>query len=650
MKKENILQDGYSIAVYEFNTVVVGTGTAGYKAADSLYAYGQKSVAIVTEGINRGTSRNTGSDKQTYYKLTLSGNEPDSVIEMAETLFKGQCVDGDIALCEAALSVQCFMGLTALGIPFPQNRYGEYIGYKTDHDPKRRATSAGPYTSKLMTEALQKSVELKGIEVFDRMQVIKILVGGNRVQGLLCLNTGGKEEKFSLFCCKNIVYATGGPAGIYKDSVYPLGHYGGTGIALEAGVMGRNLTEWQYGLASLKPRWNVSGTYMQALPRFISTDAEGGDEREFLSDFFGDYGRLINMIFLKGYQWPFDVNKIKEGSSIIDILVYRERVNNRRVFLDFRSNPENRAVDFSYLSDEAREYLEKAGGNQETPIERLIHMNSPAVDFYLDKGVDLSKQPLEISLSAQHNNGGLSVDCWWQTNIEGFFAAGEAAASHGVYRPGGSALNAGQVGAVRAAKYICANRTGDAGFTKEMLEEMLEKIKPVLDLAKVCAGRDKNIRKLWDEAMIRMSRWGGAIREPENLQKALYETKQSLDNFTEDVKGAADISTVFRYYDCLITQNVYLEAMLNYIEKGGQSRGSGLYGGLTEALNGNVSIGDKDMGEMVQEAVYRARVRESAQVLEATVDFTWREVNPIPDTDDVFENVWREFREKEQTS
>ena len=65
----------HQIKVYEIDTVVVGTGTAGFNAADRLYQYGEKDIAIITEGINAGTSRNTGSDKQTYYKLTLSGNE-----------------------------------------------------------------------------------------------------------------------------------------------------------------------------------------------------------------------------------------------------------------------------------------------------------------------------------------------------------------------------------------------------------------------------------------------------------------------------------------------------------------------------------------------------------------------------------------------
>lgn len=49
-----------------YNTIIVGSGAAGLNAALRLYEMGQREIAIVTEGINRGTSRNTGSDKQTY--------------------------------------------------------------------------------------------------------------------------------------------------------------------------------------------------------------------------------------------------------------------------------------------------------------------------------------------------------------------------------------------------------------------------------------------------------------------------------------------------------------------------------------------------------------------------------------------------------
>lgn len=641
-----------NVQLYECSTAVVGTGAAGLNAADCLWKNGQKDIVVVTEHLKAGTSRNTGSDKQTYYKLTLSGAEPDSVREMAQTLFAGQCVDGDIALCEAALSTQCFLKLAELGVPFPKNRYGEFIGYKTDHDPRRRATSVGPYTSRCMTECLEKAVREKQIPVLDKLQVISILRSEDTVCGLLCLNLKAqreKEHRFVLIRCKNIVYATGGPAGIYADSVYPQGHYGASGLAFEAGVFGKNLTEWQYGLASVHPRWNVSGTYMQALPRFFSAEPDGTDEREFLSDFFADSGELLTKIFLKGYQWPFDVKKIEHGSSIIDVLVYLETRKGRRVFLDYRRNPCAGTIDFMSLSQEAREYLEKAKACFGTPFDRLRQMNAPAVDFYREKGIDLAEQPLEIALCAQHNNGGLAVDMWWQTNIKGFFAVGEAAATHGVYRPGGTALNAGQVGSARAAQYIAMHQSGrftdDAAFAKSA-EKALQTAE---SLAESVLGADEsNVKRIWKDASRTMSNVGGAVRDIRQIETALNETKRLLCAYPSfvHVQDARELRTVFRVRDILLCQYVYLSAMQDYVRNGGRSRGSALY---TDAQ------GRKPFEALPDIFTYRLedesnenRVQE-VQLTDKGCSFTWRNVRLIPCEDDFFENVWKSYRENKNT-
>jgi len=471
---------GREVPVVTANTVVVGTGSAGYCAADRIWEGGQSDVVMLADKVNAGSSRNAGSDKQTYYKLTLSGGDDDSVREMADTLFSGGAMDGDNALAEAALSARGFLHLVDLGVPFPQNRYGEFIGYKTDHDPRRRATSVGPYTSRSMVQRLEAKVQRNGTRVYDECRVVDIVTvddgeGGRKVAGLLVLRRdvpwGGPESPFLFFRCTNLVYATGGPAGIYATRVFPNGQWGASGAGYRAGVHGKNLTEWQFGLASTHPRWNVSGTYMQVIPRFVSTDADGGDEREFLTEVIPDYGRLLSLVFLKGYQWPFDIRKARAGSSLIDLLVYRETVlRSRRVWLDFRRNPVREEFDPSALSPEAHEYLEKAGALSGTPIQRLRHMNEPSYQFYLQKNpyVDLEQELLEVDVCAQHNNGGLLVDLWWQSNVKGFFPVGEAGGAHGVYRPGGAALNSGQVGATRAAQYIAARGTADpldeAGF------------------------------------------------------------------------------------------------------------------------------------------------------------------------------------------
>ena len=643
MKQTTIKCDDYTLPCYVMNTVIVGTGAAGYNAADRLYQYGQKDIAIVTEGINTGTSRNTGSDKQTYYKLTLAGEGGDSVREMAETLFNGQCMDGDNALCEAALSAQSFLRLVELGVPFPRNRYGEFVGYKTDHDPRQRATSVGPYTSRMMTEKLQAAVEAKGIKTLDKMQVIRILVENDVFRGLLCLDL--TDYSYTVILAKNVVYATGGPAGMYADSVFPIGHYGSTGLAFEAGVTGKNLTEWQYGLASVKPRWNVSGTYMQVLPCFISTKPDGSEEREFLTDYFTDEGDILDKVFLKGYEWPFDVRKVDNGSSVIDILVYMETLKGRRVFLEFRRNPFNKEVDFNKLSNEQRTYLENAGACFGTPLERLLHMNAPAVSFYMDKGVDLSSEPLEIALCAQHNNGGLDIDCWWQTNIRGFFTAGEAAATHGVYRPGGSALNSGQVGSARAAQFIAAKCTGEADET--LNGTVIDQIKHIVNLKeKLLSGNGSNINNIWDEATKKMSLFGGPIRDIEGIIRTRDEVKKQIVTFDETAKasGPAELKDAYRLREILISQYVYLEAMVDYAATGGKSRGSALFTD-TNGIKPYEFL--PDTFKFILDDGTRADEIRQAKYSNGSCEFVRRKVRPLPDDNDFFENIWRGYRENQ---
>ena len=74
------------------------------------------------------------------------------------------------------------------------------------------------------------------------------------------------------------------------------------------------------------------------------------------------------------------------GSSLIDLLVYQEsQIKGRRVFLDFQKNPGEDDIDFHELSEEAFEYLSRAGAGFGTPIERLRHMNGRQLSFFLVK-------------------------------------------------------------------------------------------------------------------------------------------------------------------------------------------------------------------------------------------------------------------------
>lgn len=635
-----------SIKTNVLNTVIIGTGAAGFNAALRLKQYGVEDIAIITEGVNMGTSRNTGSDKQTYYKLNLSGNCPDSPYDMAKDLFNGKAVDGDVAYAEASLSVPSFMHLAYLGVPFPTNRLGEYVGYKTDHDMRARATSAGPLTSKLMTECLEKEAIKQNIIIVDKCMAISILKNKDRILGVLCLNLDNTEDensRFILFKCENVIIATGGPAGIYSDTVYPYGHAGSSSLAFEAGALGKNLTEWQFGLASLNPRWNVSGSYMQVLPRFISVDDQG-KKHAFLEEYFKTSGELMSLVFKKGYEWPFDSRKVLGGSSIVDLLVYREKIlYGRKVYLDFMTNPYNYDnVPYDELSEEAHSYLKNAGICFGTPIERLLKMNAPAVDLYKSKGVDITKEMLEIALCAQHNNGGIDIDMWWQTSVPHLFAVGECAGSHGVYRPGGSALNAGQAGSVRAAQYI-AEYYKEASIDFDEFKEAAESLVLYhINLCRKVISQDSNVKRLLADTQTLMTSVAGAIRNEESISSALMKVKDCINSFEDSVHASyASLRTAYRLRDTYITQLMYLAAMKDYISIGGKSRGSSIY----TSKDGDKPFGFSDTFRFMLDDGHLDSKVQNVLYNDNACSVSWRDVRPLPEGGGFFENVWYTYRQ-----
>lgn len=665
MKKEYISIQGITFPFYRCHSLVIGSGAASLNCALHLHNFGIKDTLIITECLGGGISNNSGSDKQTYYKLSLFGQEKDSVYDMAQTLFSGGSMHGDIALIESALSSQEFYHLVNIGVPFPHNRYGGYIGYKTDYDPKQRATSAGPWTSQQMYRKLLSQVQKEKIPLLDKHEVISLLTTSEketekRVIGAIAINKDLASTGLSslvIFQAENIVMGTGGPGGLYKTSVYPKKHLGSTGIALEIGAKAVNLTEWQYGIASIKFRWNVSGTYQQAIPRYISTSLEGKEEKEFLNEFFPSMRKLATAIFLKGYQWPFDVEKIKNyGSSLIDILVYRENVvKGRRVFLDFRKNPTAsqglEEFNLNRLSPEVYNYLQKGEALLDTPFARLKQMNPLAVDLYRQNGINLRKEPLEVEVCAQHNNGGLIGNIWWESNIKHLFPIGEVNGSHGVHRPGGSALNSGQVGGLRAAEFI-SQKYSDFTLNKEnFLAQAKLQIVSKLELIQKALQRihklGQDMTSFREEFQERMTKYGAHIRNLPEIKRSLKEAQaqyKRLNSGEISLSNKAEVVEFFQNRQLCLTQLAVLKSIEAYLERGGGSRGSYL------VLNKQGKLISEKLNEKWK---YRPELKElrkftlEYQFIDGVHLTSWVPVRDIPEDNFWFEKAWKSYIKKE---
>ncbi len=654
------LAEGLTLTVHTCHTIVVGTGAAGLNCAQQLHDMGVHDVAVITERLGAGTSANSGSDKQTYYKLGIFGDVPDSPMEFARSLTAGGMMHGDLAYIEGVCSAQAFYNLVRNGVPFPFNRYGAYVGYKTDHDPRQRATSAGPKTSMLMVETSLAQLRRYGTRIFDQHEVVRLLThgerDGKRVVGALAIDkTQIENDTFGLvlFNAQNIVLATGGPGEMYKTSVYPVGQVGNHGLALEIGAVANNLTESQFGLASTGFRWNLSGTYQQVIPCYFSTDADGGDRRYFLNDYFYDMGQLATNTFLKGYQWPFHAARLQDmGSSGVDIAVHNEIAAGRRVFMDFMQNPQAGSgvgeFAFADLAPEARDYLEASGAMQATPYERLQHMNPLSIEIYEEHKVDL-REPLEVAVCAQHNNGGLRGSIWWESNVKHLFPIGEINGCHGV-RPGGSALNSGQVGGMRAAQYI-ANVYRDAPLAPDafaalvagQVQEELAEIKRYVEAPESAP----NVREVRSEIQERMSAHAAFIRSEAGTREAIDGAKRLRARLAKDgmrVANRQQLVTAIQNANLCLTHVAYLEALRALIERGGGSRGA--YMVLDDA--GDLSVKTK-RGECLRHRAENVAMRnEILEVqLNARGEFdVWpAPVRPLPNDDSWYETTWSEWRE-----
>jgi len=586
---ENCIRvSGTEIPIYECEALVLGSGAAGMRAVVELHRRGID-VLVASTGLFAGTSACSGSDKQTLYTASTDF-KGDNFVKYAQGLCSGGAMDFSTAYIEAVGSIDAIGGLQYMGLPLPHDDQGAILRYKTDHDEAGRATSCGPRTSKLMVKVLFEEALNLGVRIFPGCSGIRIVkqsdAEGERVAGVIALHREEDRNEYGLIFiqCKDLVIATGGPGELYRDSVYPHHCHGGLGIALEAGIQLCNVTESQFGIGSPRTKfpWNLSGTYVQVMPRIYSV-GEDGKEVNFLKRYYRTTREMVSNTFRKGYQWPFHSTRMLDyKSSLLDLAVFLECQAGRRVYLDFLNNPEpvNEGEAFSLddLDSDVREYLENNEALQELPIDRLKRMNPLAIELYRMHGTDVSKEPLEFAMNNQHMNGGIFIDDWGRSSLTGCYAIGEAAGTHGVTRPGGSALNAGQVFGKRVAVAIKRAR-GDDEKTADSGAQIETAIATTLaDARDFTYGEStRTPKEVKAETQARMSDYAGIICNESEVKDALEAARKLRHSIETDglkVGSPSMVGQAFRWRHMAYVSEAVLTAFDHYIKNGGGSRGA----------------------------------------------------------------------------
>ncbi|THD42624.1 MAG: FAD-binding protein [Bradyrhizobium sp.] len=575
----------YILPIQRSEALVLGSGAAGLRAAVELKRR-DVDVVVASQSAFGGTSACSGSDKQTLHTANSAGRG-DDFQALADALGAGGAMDEDTAYVEAVGSARALASLQFMGLPIPQDRLGGVLRYQTDHDEIGRATSCGPRTSRLMVQALAREAIRLEIPIFNHTTGVRILVADDaspRAVGVIAAapekRTAENPYGLTVFLSDAIVLAAGGPGELYRDSVYPKHCFGSLGLALEAGVEAVNLTESQFGIGT--PRynfpWNLSGTYVQCMPYIFSRDARGV-EHNFLTEYYRTTQELASNIFRKGYQWPFHATRMLDfRSSLLDLAVYRETRLQRKVFMDFNRNPlpapGDRPFSLDRLEDDVRAYLEKSGALLEAPIDRLRKMNPLAIELYKRYKYDITRDPLEFAINNQHMNGGLAVDAWGRTTLAGCYAIGEAAGTHGVTRPGGAALTAGQVFGTRCAEHIASMRKPHKTVNSES-RAIEAAVARIIDALKSENGLSaKSIR---DEIQARMSDHAGILCKRDDVNRAKTAAaalNQSIRQQGVAFAGANEALRALQWRQSALASEAILTALAFYLDRGGGSRGA----------------------------------------------------------------------------
>lgn len=201
---------------------------------------------------------------------------------------------------------------------------------------------------------------------------------------------------------------------------------------------------------------------------------------------------------------------------------------------------------------------------------------------------------------------------------------------------------------MRAAEKIRLRKLHEKKSVISNVTELLlrEEVREFVELPKKASGTIA-LGGLWKKAAKRMSACGGMIRNRENLESALEETEAELEGYLKLVKCPSEdqLPMFYRLRDMLISQKVYLFAMLDYAKSSAGSRGSALY------TDKNGRRPDLKLPEL-----YRCRLDQGMHggiIQEILLNglqcsSEWRSVRPIPEIDYFFENQWKAYRDREK--
>ena len=481
----------------ETDVVVAGGGAAGMYAALAAARNGVRVVLIDKNVVGRGGGTIMA---QMTCAAALGDAEPDNpALHTEDTIEAGR------GLCDENLS--------ALLCDNAPDRIRELQGWKVDwakdargginqvmapgHGRMRCCYVDFLRTGAAISAALRNQTSrTDAIRRLSNVSLTEIAVDDGRVRGAIGLDVPtGSPVTIS---ASAVIIATGGLTKLFQRTTASDNIAGeGIGLALRAGARLVDMEFVQFfPMGHLAPRLvGIDPTTWEPMRVKLGGRITNRDGVEFMNN----YGRAEDATY----------NTTRDQ---LTYAIYKEVEAGR-------GSPHGGA----YLSFE---HLDEA------TIREAV---GPVLDIFLRNGIELTKQPVEVSPIAHYLMGGIQVNTRLETCVEGLYAAGEAAGgANGANRLSGNALPEAMVFGECAGRFA-AQYVADSGVPGLPIDASRDTVE--IGRAKLGegAGPSTSPKALTNELRTLMWENVGPFREEKRLASALERIRQMRHRDLDDL-------------------------------------------------------------------------------------------------------------------